>query len=237
MQITSNVYQVGGSLNGITWCGSYGNYDDCNTYIAKTEQGLILFDCGNGETFDSILSNIRYWGLDPKDIKACLITHPHLDHAGACHSLEKMEIPIYAGEKTAEALEAGDERCATYLYHRSFVPCKADRRLKDGEVITICGLEIQARIFPGHTSGCTAFIFSIEGMKYAVSGDIIGTLLDGYFGWDGSFDFDKKSYLSSLVEFSRSDFDIMLPGHGLVYFNRPKARIEDALNEALIRFR
>jgi len=237
MQILKHIYQVGGSLNGITWCGGYGNYADCNTYIAEGDHGVVLFDCGNGETFDEILENMRYWGFDAKDIKACFITHPHLDHAGACHRAKKLGIPLYAHDETARAIESGDERCAGYLYNKTFTPCSADERLSDGDRISICGMEIEAMHCPGHTAGCTAFLFSLDGKRIAVSGDIIGTLLDGYFGWDGSFDFDRKTYLESLIRFSRRNFDIMLPGHGMVYHHRPKTRIENALNEALIRWR
>jgi glyoxylase-like metal-dependent hydrolase (beta-lactamase superfamily II) len=70
-----------------------------------------------------------------------------------------------------------------------------------------------------------------------VSGDIIGTLLDGYFGWNGSVDFDKVAYLRSLRDFARFDSDIMLPGHGMIYFHTPRRRVEQALNEALCQWR
>ncbi|HOV62689.1 MAG TPA: MBL fold metallo-hydrolase [Spirochaetia bacterium] len=174
MQILKHIYQVGGSLNGITWCGSYGNYEDCNTYVVAAREGLILFDCGNGETLDEIFENMEYWGLDPRDIGACFITHPHLDHAGACYKLRERGIPLYAHENTALAIESGDERCAGYLYNKSFIPCRVDERLSDGDVRRVCGLEIEA---------------------------------------------------------------MHCPGHGMVYHHRPKVRIENALNEALIRFR
>ncbi|HRU33379.1 MAG TPA: MBL fold metallo-hydrolase, partial [bacterium] len=87
MQLMKDFFQVGGSLNGITWTGNDASYDDCNTYILKTDEGLIMFDCGCGDTLEQIFNNMLYWDLNPEDIKACFITHPHLDHAGACHLL------------------------------------------------------------------------------------------------------------------------------------------------------
>ncbi len=85
--------------------------------------------------------------------------------------------------------------------------------------------------------GCTAYFFTYEGKRIVVSGDIIGTLLDGYHGWSGSIDFNKEKYIQSLLKFSKIDTDIMLPGHGMIYFHKPKKRVEEALNIALIKWR
>lgn len=237
MQILNNIYQVGGSLNGITWTGTDANYDDCNTYLLKTEQGIIMFDCGCGDTLNQIFNNMELWGLDSADIKACFITHPHLDHAGGAYMLEEYGIPLYAHKNTVDAIKGGDERCCGYLYHKTFHSCKTAISLEDDQVINICDVEILTMHLPGHSAGCTAYIFEHDGKKIVVSGDIIGTLLDGYFGWDGSFDFNKQTYLKSLQRFARLDSDIMLPGHGMVYFYKPRRRIEEAFNQALIEWR
>jgi glyoxylase-like metal-dependent hydrolase (beta-lactamase superfamily II) len=85
--------------------------------------------------------------------------------------------------------------------------------------------------------GCTAYSFFHEQKHIVVSGDIIGTMLAGDFGWDGSIDFDKKKYIESLRRFAKTDYDIMLPGHGLIYFYKPKWRIEESLNSALTQWR
>ncbi|MFY9176145.1 MAG: hypothetical protein WBI74_10460 [Caldicoprobacterales bacterium] len=37
MQVIKDLYQVGGSLNGITWKGQYRSYEDCNTYILDSQ--------------------------------------------------------------------------------------------------------------------------------------------------------------------------------------------------------
>lgn len=237
MQIIPGIYQVGGSLNGVTWVGGYASYDDGNTYILKTGQGLILFDCGNGETFGQIQGNMRAWGLDPDELKACLITHPHLDHAGSAWLLAEKGVQLYAHENTADAIAAADERCCGYLYHKTFHPCRIDRPLQDGDVVDICGMQITAIHLPGHTMGCTAYAFQWGGKQIIVSGDIIGTLLDGHFGWSGSIDFDKQRYLESLQKFAKIDSELMLPGHGMVYFGKPKQRVEQAFNEALVQWR
>ena len=237
MQILRNLYQVGGSLNGHTWTGTDANYEDCNTYALKTEQGILLFDCGNGETMEQIFDNLRYWGLEPGDIRACFLTHSHYDHANGGRFLKERGVAIYAHGKTAQAVEAGDERCCGYLYHKTFQPFSVDRCLEDGQTVDVLGVAFSVMHLPGHTAGCTAYVFRHEGKTVVVSGDIIGTLLDGYFGWNGSIDFDRPAYLASLQRFAKFDSDIMIPGHGMIYFHKPRRRVETAFNEALTQWR
>ena len=237
MQILKDLYQVGGDLNGVTFDLMGALWNDGNSYILKTDDVLIMFDCGCGDTMEQIFRNMRYWNLSPGDIRYCLLTHSHLDHAGGAHILKKMGVKIIAIQETADAVSSGDERCCGYLYHKTFIPVTVDQVVSDGELVNLLGLEIKVMHFPGHTMGCTAFSFIHENRSIVVSGDIIGTLLAGDFGWDGSIDFDKKIYTESLRRFAKVDMDLMLPGHGLIYFHKPRWRVEQALNSALINWR
>lgn len=237
MQILKNLYQTGGDLNGLTFDLQGALWNDGNSYVLKTEAGLILFDCGCGDTLNQIFENMKYWGLNPDEIKYCLLTHPHLDHTGGGHLLKKKGVEFVAVKETAEAVSSGDERCAGYLYHKKFIPFEVDRIVSDGETISLLGIEIKVGHYPGHSMGCTSYFFQHENKNIVVSGDIIGTLLAGDFGWDGSFDFDKKIYTESLRRFALLNPDIMLPGHGLIYFHKPQWRVEEALNSALIQWR
>ena len=237
MQLQNDLYQIGGDLNGITWAGVDAGFEDGNSYVLNTEQGLILFDCGCGDTLDQIFQNMTYWGLNLEDIKYCFLTHSHLDHAGGAHMLKKRNVVLVAHRSTAEAIATGDERCCGFLYHKVFTPCEVDIPVEDDDVIEVCGITIEAMHLPGHTTGCTAWWFTHENRRIVVSGDVIGTLLRGDFGWDGSIDFNKSTYVESLKRFARTDPDIMLSGHGMSHFYKPRRRIEQVLNEALIQFR
>ena len=124
MQLLRNLYQVGGDLNGITWCGVDMSYADANTYAIQTADGIVLIDCGNGETLPQIFDNMRYWGLNPDDIRACLLTHAHLDHAGAAWLLKQRKVQLCAHRETTSAVASGDERCCGFLYHKPFPPVK-----------------------------------------------------------------------------------------------------------------
>ncbi|RRB07153.1 MBL fold metallo-hydrolase [Larkinella rosea] len=237
MQLLKNLYQVGGDLNGITYDQPGALWNDANSYVLKTPEGLILFDCGCGDTLEQLFDNMRYWGLSPDAIRYCILTHAHLDHAGAGHLLKQRGVQFIAIGETADAVASGDERCCGFLYHKTFQPFTVDQVVTDGQQITVLGLEIEVMHLPGHSMGCTAFLFNWEGKRIVISGDVIGTLLSGDFGWSGSIDFDKKIYTESLRRFARVDTDLMLPGHGMVYFHQPRRRVEDALNSALMQWR
>ncbi len=237
MQLLRNLYQVGGDLNGLTWAGVDVGFDDGNSYLLATQQGLIMFDCGCGDTLDQIFRNIRYWGLDPSEIRYCFLTHAHLDHAGGAHRLQEQGVVLVAHHNAADAVASGDERCCGYLYHKTFTPCQVDKSVADGDVIDALGVSVDVMHLPGHTMGCTAWWITHEQKRIVVSGDVIGTLLRGDFGWDGSIDFSKPVYIESLKRFARTDPDIMLSGHGMSHFYKPRRRIEQVLNEALIQWR
>lgn len=237
MQVLKGLYQVGGDLNGITFDQQGALWNDGNSYILKTPQGLLMFDCGCGDTIDQIYANMAYWDLSPDDIKYCILTHSHFDHAGGAHILKKRGVKLLASKEAAASVAAGDERCCGYLYHKTFHPVEVDQVVADGEVLHLLGLDIEVIYVPGHSMGCTAYAFNYEGKKLMISGDLIGTLLGGDFGWGGSIDFDKKVYTESLRIFAKRDMDIMLPGHGLIYFHKPRYRVEEALNAALMQWR
>ncbi|MDR3712629.1 MAG: MBL fold metallo-hydrolase [Puia sp.] len=237
MQLLKNIYQVSGDLNGITFDQPGALWNDANSFVVDTGNGLLLFDCGCGDTMDQIFTNMRYWGLDPDNIRYCILTHPHYDHAGGAHILKKRGIKLIAIQETADSIASGDERCCGYLYHKIFQPTEADQIVKDGEKLNLLGLELEVMHLPGHSMGCTAFFFAWDNKRVVISGDVIGTLLSGDFGWSGSIDFDKKIYTQSLLRFSKIDTDVMLPGHGMSYFHRPRRRVEEALNSALMQWR
>ncbi len=237
MQILKNLFQVSGDLNGLTFDQPGALWNDGNAYVLKTPQGLILFDCGCGETIEQLFDNMRYWDLAPEEIQYCLLTHAHLDHAGGAHILKKRGVKIMAVAETAEAIATGDERCCGYLYHKTFQPVMVDQVLVDKQRRNLLGIEIEVMHLPGHSMGCTAYLFTWEQKRVVISGDVIGTLLSGDFGWSGSIDFDKKIYTASLRRFAKIETDIMLPGHGMVYFHKPRRRVEEVLNAALMQWR
>ncbi|HEY7973909.1 MAG TPA: MBL fold metallo-hydrolase, partial [Ktedonobacterales bacterium] len=57
------------------------------SYLLTGPNGLALVDVGSAVTLDTLLADIRATGHQPEEIEHILLTHIHLDHAGATGSL------------------------------------------------------------------------------------------------------------------------------------------------------
>src|SRR5215472_15514419 len=57
------------------------------SYLLAGHYGLGLVDVGSGASVEQVLSGVRAAGFDPEDIAHLVLTHVHLDHAGAAGAL------------------------------------------------------------------------------------------------------------------------------------------------------
>src|SRR5262249_46643803 len=57
------------------------------SYLLDGPHGLGLVDVGSGATVEKLLAGVRAAGFDPQHIARILLTHIHLDHAGATGAL------------------------------------------------------------------------------------------------------------------------------------------------------
>lgn len=57
------------------------------SYLLTGPAGLALVDVGSAATIDQLLASIRATGHQPEEIEHILLTHIHLDHAGATGAL------------------------------------------------------------------------------------------------------------------------------------------------------
>ncbi len=237
MQLLPGIYQLAGSLAGLGGDQILGPWDECNVYLIDSGNSYILIDAGNGENLDLILRRMELWKLDPAKISTLLLTHAHWDHSGGAHLFQKRGVRVVASKETADSVAAADHRCAGFLYHKTMTPLTVDTIVKDGEHLNIDHLSVEVIHLPGHTLGCTAYALTLNDQRILFSGDVIGTLGWGDFGWDGSVDFDKERYLSSLFKLQSLSFDVLLGGHGMGSFTDPIKRVEISLNQALIQWR
>jgi glyoxylase-like metal-dependent hydrolase (beta-lactamase superfamily II) len=56
-------------------------------YLVDTDDGLALFDCGPSSTLPALEAGLAEHGLELTDIRHLLLSHIHLDHAGAAGSI------------------------------------------------------------------------------------------------------------------------------------------------------
>ena len=155
------------------------------TVVLHGAGGLALIDPGPSTTLEHLSESLQRKGFRVGDITQLLLTHIHLDHAGAAGSLVKMNpaIEVFVHEKGAPHM-ANPERLlasATRLYGEDMgpfwgeflaVPAGRLRELSGGETIVAGGRELQVAYTPGHASHHVSFFD--RSSRVAFVGDTAG---------------------------------------------------------------
>jgi glyoxylase-like metal-dependent hydrolase (beta-lactamase superfamily II) len=147
-------------------------------YLLDTEDGPALFDCGPATTVEALKELLRERSLRLRDIRHLLLSHIHLDHAGAAGVLvrEHPDLRVHVSEIGAPHLIDPErlERSARRLYGESFdtlwgelVPVPRENVEPVGE--RVLGLECFPA--PGHASHHVCYLAD-DGTLYA--GDATG---------------------------------------------------------------
>ena len=93
-------------------------------YVVETDDGLALFDCGPASTLDGLHAGLAARGLELTDLRHLLLSHIHLDHAGAAGSLVREHPGLTVWVSDVGAPHVVDpsrlERSARRLYGDSF---------------------------------------------------------------------------------------------------------------------
>ena len=155
------------------------------TVVLHGAGGLALIDPGPSTTIDHLTDSLQRKGFRVGDITQLLLTHIHLDHAGAAGSLVKMNpaIEVFVHERGAPHM-ANPERLlasASRLYGEDMgpfwgeflaVPADRLRELSGGETIVAGGRELQVAYTPGHASHHVSFFD--RSSRVAFVGDTAG---------------------------------------------------------------
>jgi glyoxylase-like metal-dependent hydrolase (beta-lactamase superfamily II) len=155
------------------------------TVVILGPGGAALIDPGPSSTLPMLRAGLSKAGLGVGDLRALLLTHIHLDHAGATGTLlrENPGIKVYVHEKGAPHLVNPEKliASATRLWGNEMdrlwgefrpVPSSALVVLKGGEQIIAAGRELQVAHTPGHASHHVSY-FSAE-TRIAFVGDTAG---------------------------------------------------------------
>ena len=154
-RLVGNIYYVGGK--------------NIASYLITTPQGHILVDTGTKEMTPVITASVQKLGFNLRDIKIMLSSHAHFDHVGGHAAMKKATgAQVMAIRQDAEALEAGKDMSP--LGDEGWDAVKVDRKLKDGDTVTLGGTTLRAVWAPGHTPGCTVWTTSVPeaGKTYSV---------------------------------------------------------------------
>lgn len=159
------------------------------SYLLPGPDGLTLVESGPGSTTETLLAGIRAAGFDPGDLRRILLTHIHLDHAGAAGGLVRRFPEARAYVHPAGAAHLVDPsrllRSARRIYgdHMDtlwgeILPVPEDRLtvLTDGEAVRVGGRVLRALDTPGHASHHLAFHDPDAGVVF--TGDVAGVRLE-----------------------------------------------------------
>ena len=156
-RIIGNVWYVGAS--GVT------------SFLITTSGGHILLDSGLPETVPQIRQNLAQLGFKLADIKILLNSHAHFDHAGGLAELKELTgAKLMATEADAELLARGGKDDFQWGDKYAYKPVKADRVLRDGDLVELGDVRLTARLTPGHTKGSTTWTMKVkeDGKQYNV---------------------------------------------------------------------
>src|SRR5256884_5214168 len=151
------------------------------SYLLGTEDGPALFDCGPSTAAGSLKDGLRERGLALTDIRHLLLSHIHLDHAGATGVLvrEHPSLQVHVSEIGAPHLADPTrlEASARRLYGDTFDTLWGELAPVPQENIRVVGtkvLELECFPSPGHASHHVCFLAG-DGTLYA--GDAAGVRL------------------------------------------------------------
>lgn len=157
------------------------------SYLIRHNDGTVLIESGPGSTLPALEAALAKEDLTPRNITHVLLTHIHLDHAGAAGWLSRQGAEIYVHPKGAPHLLNPEKliASATRIYGDrmnqlwgEFLPVEPDR-LKipnDAEEIVIGKLRFVALDTPGHAEHHYSYLFE----DVCFSGDVGGVRIPGY---------------------------------------------------------
>lgn len=136
---------------------------EVSSFAIETSEGLILLDGGLPETAPRIMTSLETVGHSIKEVEILLNSHSHFDHAGGLAELkQKSGARFIASARDADQLEAGGKGDFAWGDRHPFPPVTVDRRLADGETVTLGGVTLTAHVTAGHTKGCTTWTGTFE---------------------------------------------------------------------------
>ncbi len=130
-----------------------------NCYIIPAEDGKAI-------VIDPASSSEVLMFLQSKELSlgAIILTHGHFDHfAGVPELVRQTGCEVIGAKGDEEMFRSAAKSWADFMPFTPFEPVSLDRSFKDGDKLTVCGIEFDVTGTPGHTAGCCLLI----------SGDVI----------------------------------------------------------------
>jgi len=209
-----------------------GRPKSIGTALLESDGHRAIVDPGPGSTLDTLKKQLHKHGASASNLDAILLTHIHLDHAGASGALvrENPNLAVYVHKLGAphmidpSKLLASAARLWPDTLQQLFgeavpVPPENLRILEGGETIPLGSRKIEVAYTPGHASHHVSYFENAEGVAFV--GDTTGIKIEGHSYvmpatpppdidlkiWDGSFAaiLERKPKRLFLTHFGFSD--------------------------------
>ncbi|MBL0690909.1 MAG: MBL fold metallo-hydrolase [SAR324 cluster bacterium] len=150
------------------------------SYLIRSGDRNILIDCGPESQFNNLEQQLKKLSLSPQDITDVLLTHIHLDHAGAAWRFAELGANIYLhpigqihmidpSRFLASAKMIYEDTMDIWGDLKPIAPNKL-RVVEDNQVLKIGNLSIEALFTPGHAKHHISWMID----DHIFSGDICG---------------------------------------------------------------
>ena len=200
-------------VSGQTWVGCY---------LIDTGDGLILIDTAIPESLYLMVDSIYQLGFKLTDIKKILLSHAHFDHCGAAAAMKKLTgAELYMSKEDTEFYKACPEETLVLDPDSHPQYFEVDKYYSDDEPITLGNISIRTILTPGHTIGCTSFLWDVKnpanGETYVVGmhgGVGANTMNDDYYSTSKYLTPDLRDrFISDADKLKKIHVDIALPSH------------------------
>lgn len=198
----------------------YVGVANVTSLLLTTPAGHVIVDGGFAESADIILGNVCSLGFEPADVKVLLSTHAHGDHAGGLAAIKaRTGARLYAGALDVPLLARGGKGDFAFGDGIPYPPVAADVGVNDGDTVALGGVTVRAIATPGHTMGCTSWVFSVEdgGRRLRVV-MVGGTSAPGYrLVNNAKYPGIVADYERSFSRLAAEPADLLLEGHGFAF--------------------
>lgn len=168
--------------------GYMGLRGAANAFLVRGEAGDALVECGTAATWPTLVSGLRALGFGPERVRDLLLTHIHLDHAGAAGHLAAAGACVHAHPfgvphlVDPAKLIASSRRVHGAAYEPFYgdltpVPASLAHAVDDGACVQASGLVFRALHTPGHARHHVVWLLDHGGARHAFMGDLAGILV------------------------------------------------------------
>ena len=197
------------------------------SYLIRHGDAVVLIESGPGSTLPALEAALANEHLTPRDITHVLLTHIHLDHAGAAGWLSKQGAEIYVHPNGAAHMLNPEKliASATRIYGDrmdtlwgEFLPVEQNQLKvpQDAEEIVIGNLRFVTINTPGHAEHHYSYLFE----DVCFSGDVGGVRIPGYQYLRAPMpppELHFERWLESIARLRKEKFTRIAPTHFGMY--------------------